>query len=207
MGKQVVDVKDSTDAQTRKTDNRNSSQRFHFQEKNNLYLSHQKSISEPYFTHHFIFHPTMRKQRLLLALCSLTLAVFFLDSCRKLVKNEAYYLAISKYVYAYTSGAIGRSDAIRVRFINPTVGSDQVGQKVAANLFSVSPSIPGDAVWEDDRTILLQPTEPLPYGKKYTGTVALGKLFNDVPKEAKIFEFEFNVRELSFEVVTFGLRT
>ena len=111
MGKQVADVKDSTDAQTGKTDNRNSAQRFHFQEKNNLYLSHQKSISKPYFTHHFIFHPTMRKQRLLLALCSLTLAVFFLDSCRKLVKNEAYYLAISKYVYAYTSGAIGRSDA------------------------------------------------------------------------------------------------
>ncbi|GAB4496497.1 MAG: MG2 domain-containing protein [Saprospiraceae bacterium] len=134
--------------------------------------------------------------------------VFFLaESCSKLTKNEAYYLAISKYVYAYSSGAVGRTDAIRVRFINPAVGSDQVGQKVAGNLFSVSPSIPGDAVWEDDRTILLQPTEPLPYGEKYTGTVALGKLFSGVPKEAKVFEFEFSVRELSFEVVAFGLRT
>ncbi|MBV6441792.1 MAG: hypothetical protein EPGJADBJ_03482 [Saprospiraceae bacterium] len=147
----------------------------------------------------------MRKRALILALCSFALLLF--DSCRKLAKNEAYYLAVSKYVYAYTSGAIGRSDAIRVRFINPAVGNDQVGQKVPANLFSVSPSIPGDAVWEDDRTILLQPVEPLPYGEKFTGTVALGKIFSNVPKEARVFEFEFSVRELSFEVLAFGLRT
>ena len=125
----------------------------------------------------------MRKLRLLLALCALPLVLLLLDSCQKLAKNEAYYAAISKYIYAYTSGAIGRSDAIRVRFVNPAVGSDQVVQKVATNLFSVSPAIPGEATWEDDRTILLQPAEPLPYGKKYTGTVALGKIFNDVPKE------------------------
>ncbi|HRI61338.1 MAG TPA: MG2 domain-containing protein, partial [Saprospiraceae bacterium] len=149
----------------------------------------------------------MRKLRLLLAFCSLTFVFILFDSCGKLAKNEAYYLAISKYVYAYTSGAIGRDDAIRVRFINPTVGADQIGQKVAGNIFSVSPAIAGDAVWEDDRTILLQPTEPLPYGEKYTGKVALGKLFNDVPKEAKVFEFDFNVRQISYEVIVDGLRT
>ena len=149
----------------------------------------------------------MRKRSSILLLCSLPVLFLLLDSCRKVAKNEAYYHAISRYVYAYTSGAIGRSDAIRVRFINPTVGNDQIGQKVADNLFSVSPAIPGDAVWEDDRTILLQPAEPLPYGKKYTGTVALGKLFNDVPTEAKVFEFEFSIRELSYELTAIGLRT
>lgn len=149
----------------------------------------------------------MRKHPLPLALCLLPLALCLFSSCRKIAKNEAYYQAISRYVYAYTSGAIGRDDAIRVRFVNPAVGSDQVGQPVPGDLFSVSPSIPGQAVWEDDRTILLQPAEALPYGKKYTGTVALGKLFKDVPKEAKVFEFDFSIRELSFELSTLGLRT
>jgi hypothetical protein len=149
----------------------------------------------------------MRKLRSLFAPFSFLLFAFLLHSCSKIVKNEAYYLAISKYVYAYTSGDIGRDDAIRVRFINPTVGQEQVGQKVAKNIFSVSPAIPGDAVWEDDRTILLKPSESLPYGKKYVGTVALGKIFSDVPKEAKVFEFDFQVRQLSYEVTVFGLRT
>ncbi|MBK7938236.1 MAG: hypothetical protein IPJ82_14650 [Lewinellaceae bacterium] len=148
----------------------------------------------------------MRKRLIPFAL-SLLVFAFLLDSCSRVTRNEAYYLAISKYVYAYSSGSVGRSDAIRVRFVNPAVGADQVGQKVAASLFSVSPSIPGEAVWEDDRTILLQPAEVLPYGKRYNGKVALGKLFKDVPKEARIFEFEFSVRELSFEVTTDGLRT
>ncbi len=148
----------------------------------------------------------MRKRLIPFALSFIVLP-FLLDSCSRPTRNEAYYLAISKYVYAYSSGSIGRNDAVRVRFIDPAVGADQIGQKVAANLFSVSPSISGDAVWEDDRTIKLQPSEPLPYGKRFTGKVALGKLFKDVPREARTFEFEFNVRELSFEVVTDGLRT
>ena len=149
----------------------------------------------------------MRKHLCLFALSPLLIALFAFGSCRKIAKNEAYYAAVSKYVYAYTSGSIGRNDAIRVRFVNPAVGTDRIGQKVEAGLFSVSPSIPGDAVWEDDRTIKLQPAESLPYGEKYTGTVALGKLFSDVPKEAKTFEFDFSIRELSYEVNLVGLRT
>jgi uncharacterized protein YfaS (alpha-2-macroglobulin family) len=147
----------------------------------------------------------MRKQALILI--PLTLIFSLLQfSCSKVVKSDAYHQTVARYVYAYTSGAIGRSDAIRVRFVDPAIGQDKIGQKVSKDLFSVSPNIPGDAVWEDDRTIKLQPGEPLPYGARYTGTVALGNVFGDVPKEAKTFEFEFSIRELAFEVVTDGLR-
>ncbi len=148
----------------------------------------------------------MRKHLISFTLFFVVLS-FFLDSCSRVTRNEAYYLAISKFIYAYSSGSIGRTDAVRVRFVNPAVGTDQVGKKVAAGLFSISPAIDGDAVWEDDRTIKVQPAEPLPYGKHYTGKVALDKLFKDVPKEARTFEFEFSIRELSFEVVSDGLRT
>ncbi|MCC6460908.1 MAG: hypothetical protein IT260_10590 [Saprospiraceae bacterium] len=147
----------------------------------------------------------MSKRILLLPIFLLTLFSQF--SCTKIVKNDAYYKAIARYVYAYTSGAIGRSDAIRVRFVDPTVGQDKIGQKVDSGVFGVSPAIAGDAIWEDDRTIKLQPADPLPYGARYTGTVALHKLFGKVPKEAKVFEFEFSVRDLSFEVITDGVRT
>ncbi|MBK6930535.1 MAG: hypothetical protein IPH12_06550 [Saprospirales bacterium] len=146
----------------------------------------------------------MRKRLLFPLLVLFSLSQF---SCSKVVKSEAYFQAIARYVYAYTSGAIGRSDVIRVRFIDPAVSHDQIGQKVDADLFSVSPGIAGDAIWEDDRTIKLQPAEPLPYGARYTGKVALGKIFGKVPKEAQVFEFDFSVRQLSFQVVADGLRT
>ncbi|TNE67495.1 MAG: hypothetical protein EP344_01945, partial [Bacteroidetes bacterium] len=144
----------------------------------------------------------MRK-RLLLPLTTLFLLSTF--SCSRIVKNEAYFQAVSQYVYAYTSGAIGRSDAIRVRFVNAAVAQEQIGQPVSGDLFSVSPAIPGKAVWEDDRTILLQPDEPLPYGEKYTGNVHLNRIFSKVPEVAAVFEFGFRIRELSFELVLDGL--
>lgn len=142
--------------------------------------------------------------RQLVVLIALFSTLFF--SCSKTVKDEAYLQAVARYVGAYTSGSIGRNDAILVRFVDPAIGQDKVGQKVPSDWFSVTPGIAGDAVWQDDRTIKLQPAEPLPYGKRYTGTVALGKIFSKVPAVAAEFEFEFSVREIAFEVVTDGLR-
>lgn len=140
----------------------------------------------------------------LLPLAALLAALLF--SCNKVVKDDNYLQTVAQYISAYTSGAIGRTDAVIVHFVEPAVGQDQIGKKVASDLFSVSPKISGDAVWQDDRTIKLQPAEPLPYGKRYTATVALGKLFAKVPKTAATFVFEFSVREIAFEVVTDGLR-
>ena len=71
----------------------------------------------------------MRKPALVLVPLTLLFTLIHF-SCSKVVKSDAYYQAISRYVYAYTSGAIGRSDAIRVRFVDPVVGADKVGQNV-----------------------------------------------------------------------------
>ncbi|HNE29862.1 MAG TPA: hypothetical protein PLW66_11875, partial [Saprospiraceae bacterium] len=148
----------------------------------------------------------MRKHRAPAFLLSFVLFSFLLASCSKVKKDEAYYAEASKYIYAYTSGAIARDEAVRVRFVQPAVGQDQVGQKVASGIFSVSPAIKGDAVWEDDRTIKLQPAEPLPYGQHYSAEVGLKKLFPDAPKRIKTFDFDFSVRTLSFDVLVDGIR-
>ncbi|MFN4255579.1 MAG: alpha-2-macroglobulin family protein [Saprospiraceae bacterium] len=148
----------------------------------------------------------MRKHLALATLALFSLSVFTFSNCKKVLKNEAYFAAVSQYIYAYTSGAIGRADVVRVRFVNAAVGSEQIGQKVPADIFSVEPKMPGDAIWADDRTIELKPAEPLPFGKNYAAKVALSKLYPDVPKEAKVFEFEFSVRELSLEMHVEGIR-
>ena len=131
--------------------------------------------------------------------------LFFLIRSQKIVKNEAYYEAISQYVYAHSGGAIGRDETVRVRFVNAAVAPEQVGKPVSAHIFSIEPAVEGQAVWEDDRTIKLQPTASLTPGKKYTAQVALKKIYADAPDVARIFEFDFSIRETAFEVITDGV--
>jgi uncharacterized protein YfaS (alpha-2-macroglobulin family) len=148
----------------------------------------------------------MRKQiAYALLVAAAAAGLFFLVRPAKIVKNEAYYEAVSQYVYAFSSGAVSRDEVLRVRFVNAAVSQEQVGQAVPASIFSTEPRIEGTAVWEDDRTIQLKPAQPLPPGKSYTGRVALQKIYAEAPEFAGTFEFAFHVRELAFEVSTDGI--
>ena len=104
----------------------------------------------------------MRKQ--------LSLSAFFLFfllfSCKKLQKTPEYYSTVAQYVAAYTSGSVSSKEVVKVRFVNPAVGTDKVGQPVEAGVFSLSPSIKGEAKWADERTLLFTPDEPFERGKK-----------------------------------------
>jgi uncharacterized protein YfaS (alpha-2-macroglobulin family) len=138
-----------------------------------------------------------------LALLSLILLLF---ACQqKTVRDDAYHQELSRYVYAYSAGSIGRNDVVKVRFVDPAVGADQVGKDADATLLALSPAITGRLYWEDERTLTLQPKEPLPYGKKYNAELALRKLFPGAPKSLSTFPFEFRVRELSYDVQIDGL--
>ena len=125
----------------------------------------------------------------------LTLALFF--SCNRAVRDEAYYQKLSQYVYAYTSGMVGKKEPIRIRLVNAAVQADQIGQPVDKALLEIRPSIEGVAVWEDDRTILLQPEKPLKYDTKYEVALQLGKIYPNVPASLSSFEFGFKVRDVA----------
>lgn len=135
----------------------------------------------------------------------LSLALFF--SCSRAVRDEAYYQKLSQYVYAYTSGIVGKKEPIRIRLVNAAIQTDQIGQPVDKALLQISPSIEGVAVWEDDRTILLQPEKPLKYDTKYEVALQLGKIYPNVPASLSSFEFGFKTIALHFTVITDGVQT
>jgi len=153
-----------------------------------------------------LFTISMRKQfsYAALGLALLTGLLLFFRS-QRIVKDEAYYSVISQYIYAYSGGSVGAKDAIRVRFVNAAVDAAQIGKPVAAGVFTINPKVAGQAVWKDDRSLEFKPTQPLLFGKHYTCHVAVGHIYSDAPKKAKNFEFEFNVRELAYEVETDGI--
>jgi alpha-2-macroglobulin len=140
------------------------------------------------------------------SLPTLLLTIALWASCTNSIRNDAFYEGLSQYVYAYTSGSIGTTDAIRFRFTNPAIRPDQVGLEVPAQIFSTSPAIAGKAVWEDERTILLRPSAALPSGQAYEATVALSRIWREAPASYKNYAFDFRVRDLTYEVQPEGLQ-
>ncbi|MBK8721781.1 MAG: hypothetical protein IPL95_05740 [Saprospiraceae bacterium] len=144
-------------------------------------------------------------------LLSRFILVFFLltsllFSCKNSRKAKPMPAEISSYIYAYTSGTISKNAPIRVRFTNAVIEKEKIGGEVGS-IISFSPSINGKAIWEDDRTILMEPKTPLSSKTNYLGSIKLDKLYKNLPKGLSTFEFDFQTRELYFDVVADGLRS
>ena len=130
--------------------------------------------------------------------------VFFACDNNKNIRESPE--SFSSYVYAYTSGEISKAAPIRIQFTNSLIASDKIGAVVDDGIVSFQPRIDGEAIWEDDRTIYFKPNDYLPAKEGYIGKIILKKLFKNVPKEAKVFEFDFQVKEQNFYVRFNGLR-
>jgi alpha-2-macroglobulin len=141
------------------------------------------------------------------ALCAVAIFVvlFSFFSCQNALRGDAFYESLSRYVYAYSGGTVARNAPVRLRFVHPAIQPEQIGQRVPTQVFSVSPSIEGEAVWEDDRTIVLRPAKPLPHGQAYAANVALSRIWDEVPSGVRNFEFDFRVRDLAYETHADGL--
>lgn len=144
----------------------------------------------------------MRTLRFLL-LSLLVMATMWSCSSKKAQKNSAL---AGNYVYAYTSGSVSKSAAVRVRFTNPVCALDMVGKAVPNGIFSLTPSLKGTAKWEDTNTLLFQPEEQLATKTTYVGSVRLDRLFSNVPSEAREFQFDFRPKDQFFEVNIEGLQ-
>ena len=132
--------------------------------------------------------------------------LLFTTACKKNGKRAKKISSdVFSYVYAYTSGTISKSAPIKVRFTKAVVESDQVGNTVDNNLFSVAPDVSGNAIWENDHTLVFVADDNFASGQYYVAKVTLDKLFDDVPAGAKVFEFDFKIKDIFFEVSIDGL--
>jgi uncharacterized protein YfaS (alpha-2-macroglobulin family) len=144
--------------------------------------------------------------RFMVASAAAAALVLYTGACkRQQLVAKKMTAAQASYVYAYTAGAVSKETPIRVRFTGPLVASDKVGTAVENGVLSVNPSLEGNAIWEDDRTIRFIPTKSFESNGSYLAKVKLTKLFKNVPTDAEIFEFDFKTRSLHFDVETDGI--
>lgn len=128
--------------------------------------------------------------------------VYFIltDKGKPFVPNPAY----AEYIDAYTSGTISKQSVIRVQFVNEVALGKPLGEPIANKVFKFSPSIKGQAVWVDSRTLEFRPDENLQSGKTYTSKLAVGKMM-EIPKDLEDFAFQFKIIEPNYEIDYEGL--
>jgi alpha-2-macroglobulin len=145
----------------------------------------------------------MKTKIIIFALLPLLLLV---NGCKKEINaKKVSNKIVSNYIYAYTGGIISRESKVRIQFTNTIVNSSLVGQKIVGGILTISPSINGNAYWEDDHTIVFEPDPSFQPNTLYKATVFMKRIYKNVPKEIETFEFNFRTREMFLELKTDGI--
>ena len=109
------------------------------------------------------------------------------------------------FIYVYTAGVISKVAPIRVRFTQKLVDASEVGKPVQKGIVSFTPSIDGTPIWSDEQTIEIKPNKELPSDTKYSGTIRMTKLYDNIPSDLKTFKFGFRTLEQHAEIEIEGL--
>ena len=132
--------------------------------------------------------------------------VFIFQSCDKKEKIIGVDPAFSQFIDAYTSGLISKTSSIKIQLSANTSTTHAIGEVTDKDLFSLSPSIKGKAIWLDARTIEFKPEGNLMPGHLYEVSFRLGKV-TKVPSKYEDFKFNIQTVKPSFSVKDFGLRS
>jgi len=97
-------------------------------------------------------------------------------------------------VSAYTGGLVPAGTPIICAFVHDQIVADQVGKKVPAEGFVITPGLSGEVIWSSRNTIEFKPHNPPERQKKYVITINPDKL--GVPELAafKAFNFSFSIK-------------
>lgn len=125
--------------------------------------------------------------------------------CNKSNKLATVNPAFSKYISAYTSGVVSKTNSIKIQLASTANISHTLNETIKENLFHFSPSVSGKSFWIDERTIEFKPDQLLKPNQLYNISFDLGKIMQ-VPSEFKTFDFNIQVIQPAFSIQIKGLR-
>jgi len=126
--------------------------------------------------------------------------------CKKKLEGLLINPAFIEKIAAFTSGVISSESTIQVVLAEDYPGQVSRNTPVTEKLFRFKPSIEGNAVWIDNRTIEFRPVQHLTSGRKYAVSFLLSKLIK-VPRDLSVFEFGFSVVDQDFSLDFEGYQT
>ena len=139
----------------------------------------------------------------------LVLIAAILFGCKQSQKTEeiSYPLETAKVVSHVTSGMISSDEVIRVKFVQPIISENLVGQPLKKKVFTFEPPIDGLTSWEDRRTLVFKPNERLPLTESFRGSLNMQQLIPEHEEELKPLDIQFsiNARDISTVASEFKL--
>lgn len=132
----------------------------------------------------------------------LSIIIFSCNSKPKLLDVDPGF---SKYIEAYTSGAVSKKSTIRIQLAADAATTHTLNENIKETLFEFSPAVSGKAYWIDARTLEFKPDKDLEAGTLYQVAFKLEKVIN-VAAAFKTFKFNIQTLQPSFEVNEFGLK-
>ncbi len=144
--------------------------------------------------------------RMFSSICFTFILAMLVSSCGDSSQQKAKPVSVSNYIYAYTSGVISKASEVRIRFVSDMIKPDEVGNEVESGVFSLSPTVKGKVFWQDQRTMTFEPENYFQSAKTYKGSINLTKLFDDLPTDLRMYEFEFQTQEQYFNISLEGLQ-
>ncbi len=129
-------------------------------------------------------------------------------ACKSSNKTDDFTSPKSLFVdqiTSHTAGVISITRAVKLKLAKSW--SDSLsGKTIDKKLFSFSPSLEGKTYWQDNRTIVFEPSANLKSGQEYQATVNLQELFPDNASDKKAYNFIFQTLIQNFEVKTGGIQ-
>jgi uncharacterized protein YfaS (alpha-2-macroglobulin family) len=136
--------------------------------------------------------------------------LLFLFSCQNNSLKEGEVSdaeAFQEYIYAFTANAISKDDPVKIRFATHLVSKDMAGKEADKKILKVYPSVNGKTWWEDTQTLVFSPDAAFSSGEEYSFSIAMDRLFEEIPSALREFNFNVQVKDLFLNVQLEALQT
>ena len=140
------------------------------------------------------------KQKIIIgAIATVTAILITIALIARAPKTNCNNPDFAQYISAYTDGAIGKTQSIKV-ILNSSI-ADSINRNIpASKLIKIYPKVNGQCKFTDERTIEFIPDTKLSSGKEYVVEFELGKLIK-VSKKLKDFVFPIQVIPQDIKII------
>ena len=139
----------------------------------------------------------LKRAYLAIILCSLF-------ACKPKVIEQHSPEILSNYIVSHTVKHIAQNAPIYVRFNDLPYDDSKINKEANKAIISISPSVKGKFVWENNYTLRFESEESLGYNRKYIVNVGLGNIYDET--EIKNYQFEINTDQYFFNVSSRNLK-
>jgi uncharacterized protein YfaS (alpha-2-macroglobulin family) len=142
-----------------------------------------------------------KKIKTILAILLFTSFTLSINSCinTKIKDDTIFTEEVAKTISHVSNGVLPPNAEIIVRFVNPIIDKNQIGQEI--DIISFSPSINGKTVWKDERTLSFKPEIDMNLNTEYHASVDINNILKD---NIGLKKFYFSFKTLKREISDFN---